>query len=662
MALALAVRLVYLLEQGMTSPLFYQPLLDELELVESARALLAGQGFGNEPLFKGPAYPLILAAVMAVTGETWPWSIRLLQHLGGVLLVWLAFDAARRLVPAGTARSIAGAAAALSVALYGPLVRLESNIVVDFFVVLFQSWMLWALIRWTQALPRHQTRWLLLSGALAAAAWLTRPTLTPLLPVLALWVVLRTGQAAGPANPSLRRRILGAAVFLSIPLVVMAAVYLRNARTGDPMLLPWQGGFNFYHANRTGALGRYFLQTQVASSSGANPTRRLAEEGWLRSVSPGEAAANPRRYSAINRYWFDLARRDISGDPLRWAGLMGRKLLYVVSDKEIFNFEEYDLQRSLSSVLPWLFFRFGIVAPLALASLAMLPFVARRRWPGWELLWIYGAGFAFATALYYTSGRMRMPLLFPAVVLGSSGLALAVARLATPGRPRLALYACYLLLLTAGAVLSWGDWWGVRSERMWHADLSRMSNAAWREGRARLALELAERAALEKPDYPTLPTLRGQALYSLGRKEEAAAAYREAVRRIPGDPVAPFNLAVALHYDLGRPEEAAALYAESLRRDPAYHQAAWRSALLHLKLGQPEKARGLLQPYESALAAAGRQGARPPSLLLVAATALACTEGNRERAAAFAGLLSTASAKAQLQEELQLLGLGECAP
>lgn len=668
--LALVVRLAYLLEQGTESPLFYQPLLDEQEAVESARTLLAGRGLGAEPLFKAPGYALLLAGVMALSGEEWPWMIRLVQHLLGVILTALAFDTARRLVSAGRARAVAGALAGGLVALYGPLVRLEACVCLDLPVLFFQSAMMWALVRWASCARAGRRRaaawcWIGAAGLFAAAAWLTRPTLTPVLPLLGGWIGFCAGQGGGASafRPpdreggrfSLPRALKPTALFLLFPAAAMFAIYVRNARAGEAMLLPWQGGYNFYHANRTGASGRYLIQEEFSLSASGNPTRRLAEEGWRRAVAEGKTAPAPpgRTWSAINAWWFDLARRDIAADPARWAGLMGRKLLYLVSDKEVYNYEEYDLHRALSRLLPWLPGRFGVVWPLALASLALAGRVPIRRRAAWGALWLYGAALGGAIALYYTSGRMRMPLVFPAVVLGAAGVGLLVGA----ARPAARTLIVYGTLFLSGAVMSWGDWWGVRSERMWHADLCRLSNAAWRSGRAEQALKFAELAAREKPDYPTIPILRGQALYALGRRQEAAEAFRESVARLPGDPVAPYNLGVILDYDGNNPEAAWKAYAEALRRDPNYRQAAWRGAVVKLRLHDTEGARKLLAPWVGAI----RSGQEPPPLLRVAAIAVACASGDRDEARRLARGASEALAT-EIRTELARLNLSECLP
>ena len=68
----------------------------------------------------------------------------------------------------------------------------------------------------------------------------------------------------------------------------------------------------------------------------------------------------------------------------------------------------------------------------------------------------------------------------------------------------------------------------------------------------------------------------GYALIQLGRFEDAAAAYREALRIDPGNAVTNKDLGYAL-IELGRFEDAAAAYREALRIDPGNAAATMAS-------------------------------------------------------------------------------------
>ncbi len=518
--IALLIRLLYMLDQAGTSPLFYVPLLDEEEAMQSARAILDGQA-NAEPWFKAPGYSWILAAILAISGEAWPWILRLAQHTAGAGLVCIAARLAGTISPTASARTLATAATGFLAATYAPLIRLEENISLDFWVVFFQSAML--LILASAFTARNLARPVLLrcltAGVLAAAAWITRPTITAILPFLALWLLIVPRLSGITKNFSIKP----AAIFLLPILLLATATATRNhVVSGEALVLPWQGGYNLYHANKPGATGRYFLQDQLDSSASANPTYGLAIEGFRQSLPPDQRTAwdNAPVYSSVNSYWNTKAQQAIADNPVQWAGLMSKKLIYLFSDKEIFNYEDFDLHRKRSTILRLMPTTFGIVFPLALASIIFAPALTKRRRSIILLIWIYTLTLSGAIALYYVSGRMRMPIAFPMIVLAGQFLAM-LPQLKKIPRPRQVAAA---ILLIIGAVISYGDWWGVRSESMAHADLARMSNAAWKRGRYQEALDFALQAEQLVPTYPALPRLKGQALYYLG---ELPAARRE---------------------------------------------------------------------------------------------------------------------------------------
>ncbi len=532
--MALLLRLLYLLEQGGTSPLFYQPMLDEQEARDAALAVLRGTE-PAEPYFKAPGYSWLLAAVIGIAGDAWPWVIRGLQHLAGAGIVAMAAALAGRLCPQPRWRRVAMPVAGLLAAAYGPLIRLESNISLDFWVVFFQSAMLYFLCGLMQQARAGKLLWYaFVAGLCAAAAWLTRPTITVLLPFLVLWIWLCVGKFKGHVL-SMRQVIL----FLLPLSLAISGVMARNWLVSeDSRAMPWQGGYSLYHANRPGVSGRYFTQQIIVEGEDANPTRQLAISGYLDSLtteSRNDWEKSPD-YSAVNSYWTSRTVAVVREDPQRWLELMGKKSVYLFTDKEIFNYEEFDLQRELSPLLRYLPGRFGVVFPLALASLAVWGALSPQRRRMHWLMWLYVVVLGGGIALYYTSGRMRMPLAFPALVLSGVGAAGLIY-------VRWVWKFVAVLLLAAGVAVSWTDWWGVRSESMAHVDLARMSNAAWHRGRFEQALELAEQAERLEPRYPGLPRLKGQAFYGLGRLQEAAVEFEKSVR-VLGDETSRKNLEV----------------------------------------------------------------------------------------------------------------------
>ncbi len=652
LGIALVPRLVYLVEQGTTSVLFFQPLLDEYELARSARQLLAGEGFGPEPLFKAPLYPLLLAAVMLVFADGWFWGIRLIQHLMGAALAAVAFDSVRSILGPGRRGRIAPHAAAFVIATYAPLIRLESRIIVDFSAVFLQSIMIWSLVRWRiEPAERSKLVWMAAAGLFASLAFLNRPTVLATFPFLVLWVAFAGG------IPRVRHRkfaCISCAVFVSLPVIAAGMLWVRNASAGEAMILPWQGGFNLYEANRRGTTGRFLTQRTFAASESGNPTRLIAETEFRAAIERGDVnfPEEGGYHGALDDWWKGRAITEIRDDPGAWLRLMAFKALDLTSDREIYNFEAFEIHKALSPVLRVLPVSFGWLWPLALASLASVRFISRGRRSLYMLIWIYALSLAGGISLYYTSGRLRMPLVFPVLMLSACSLAAVVefvdARRLRTDAMRL---AATIVLLVTGLVMSWGDWRNVRSESFAHAEYARLSNAAWRAGQHETALRYADDANNAEPGYAPVYQLRGQALFSLERHAEAEAAFASASRALAEDATAPFNLGVVRYYHLNDPKGAKEAFETTLKRRRDHHRAAWMLALCHIRAGEVESASAMLGGYSF-----DSLDADAPVELMAAFGALNCVTGNTDRLNAIRTIAEAGKKGEELAAELALAG------
>lgn len=578
---ALVFRLLYLSEQGETSPLFFQPLLDELEAANSAKAILAGTTEA-EPYFKAPGYSWLLAAVMAVSGELWYYAIRVIQHIGGAALTVVAIKSASLFCTEQRVRNIALPVTGFIFAFYAPLIRLESNIGLDFWSVFLQSLFLYYIIKVT---IRSQTgKDLTAAGIFLALSWIMRPTITVALPFLCLWILLINRENG---RFSLSGIVRGSAALLLPIVIIVLAVTVRNGIvSGQYIAMPWQGGYSFYYANAPGANGKFYLQNAVTNDSYANPTKGLSLQAYQQTTGrPDDLII----YKDVDRFWFQKGLAEIRADLPAWIKLMGRKTVYLFSHKEIFNYEEYELQKSLSPLLRFIPVGFGIIFPLGLALFAFTPRLTRRQKYGLFVIITYTAVLGGGIALYYTSGRMRMPLMFPIGIMAGA----ACGFLFHKGLQRREYIAAGLLVV-GGIIISWGDWWGVRSEDMSHADYSRMSNAAWRSSDFESALNYALEAEKKRPDYPVLPILKGQAYYGLGDFPKAAENFLLALKSFPNDAGAMNNLGVIEHYENKNFAAAADWYAKALIADPARLTTRLRLVVCLVKVGKPEEARQIL--------------------------------------------------------------------
>jgi predicted O-linked N-acetylglucosamine transferase (SPINDLY family) len=99
-----------------------------------------------------------------------------------------------------------------------------------------------------------------------------------------------------------------------------------------------------------------------------------------------------------------------------------------------------------------------------------------------------------------------------------------------------------------------------------------MGNALWKLGRLQEALAHLNHALRLRPDFPEAHNHLGNVLMSLGQREQALAHYQYAIRLKPGYPD-PWNNAGVVLLDLGKPAEALAHLQQAVRLKPDYAEA-----------------------------------------------------------------------------------------
>jgi tetratricopeptide (TPR) repeat protein len=720
---ALLVRVAYIVLEVRHTALFSFALLDEQEVMETAHGLLESQGFGQEPLFRAPGYPILVAAAMVVFGDGWNLGLRLLQAIGGACLVASGASLARLLAPPGQARPWAAMLTGLLLTIHGPAIRLESTISLDgpaaaAFAAMMTllattirvletgrerkpSLAIWK--RWKPVQSEWAQKLALGAGGCGMLLALLRPTVVPLTMLLAIAIFLRFFRQPG------RRLAMDIAALIAGPtLLAGVAVTLRNGNvTNEWRTMPLQGGFNLREANRLdGPRGRYLTQRPIAAlpdrsevanhplfqalreRQSANPTREIAFMEYLAS-SPAARSVHLSKtpFSEMDRWHLAQLVQSISVSPLSHALLYGQKLLEIHSDREIFNYEDYATQAQRSTFLSAMTGRVGILLPLAAFSLGLafvfprLLTTSRTR----ALLWIcFGTIMMTAlTALGFSSGRMRMPLIAPWAALAGCTPVFVAAALArrlplrtreTPKdetkireaallstnkidfnpaqAPKADLsvnrvgwrfinpWTVALSLALGAAGLSWQDVTGVRSERNDYHDLCRMSNAAWHAGqslenrsspgesipekartRYHEALILARQARLAAPQqYPIPIRLEAQALSALGRATQAVGLWRSAAALLPADASIHQNLATTLFMDLGQTTESIPVYREAMRLGST--EARFFLAIAYIRLGQTEAAADALSPLADVLRMLESQPATPGRNVNVPARAI----------------------------------------
>jgi tetratricopeptide (TPR) repeat protein len=534
---ALLVRGIYLLESS-DNPTFNLPVVDARTYDQMAR-VLAGRGELTQDFFwQPPFYPLVLAAIYALTGGSIV-AAKVAQLLLGAVTAALAFALGARLFG-----RTAGLAAGLMTAFYMPLVFFEGELLSAGWAAFFASATLLALIR---AAEKPAGGRFFIFGLLGILGLTARPELLAFFAAGAGWLAIHTFRRS---RPKAAATALAAAV-AGFLVVAVPMGFLGRAATGKFRILPFSGGVNFYIGNNPDS------KKTVGIRPGYDWQKLLAfpERYGLREITQKEAFFRDRAVDYILR------------EPGRFLeGLVYKTRQFFTSREIVRNIEIYVFRRWswLLRIGVWKWGRFGFPFGLLLALASVGAAMRARSIPA--PLWLFLAFYPAAVILIFVAGRYRVPFV-PALAVLAGGGAAALAETIRKGRWRT---AGAMVILLVGVLFASSVSAPFPEERLdSRAELSFFIGSAL-EARDRFVEAAAsyEEAVRLRPDY-------ADALYNLAvlkereKDPEAAVAYYLKAREAdPEYSDAYYNLGV-LYQSQGRSEDAREAYREALRIMPS---------------------------------------------------------------------------------------------
>lgn len=348
----------------------------------------------------------------------------------------------------------------------------------------------------------RQWSWNTAAGLLAGLAVLARPNF--LLAVLALpFAPFLLNYASGQW-----RRVMVSTGILSgmVLLPLLAQGVFNYSKAGEFRVLPWQGGYNLFTANKTGANGKYYKQ-QVAFDEvplGANPNR-LESEYLYQSATGLDFDID-----AMNAYWREQLVTDVKADPIRWIGLMGRKVLYLLNDWEQYNNLTYAFHKERFAFLRYNPLGWGLLLISSIACLYLLRSSLNTR-----LLLLLTALFAMyagGVLLFYVSARFRLPLV-PFLVVFCGGFALLSPSHFKVFPRRVATMLAGIVCL--GGVLVYGNWFDAKDEATYIQDELLLAMASSDIEEDTFALYYSQAVLIRDPQRREALVIQATSLYNL---------------------------------------------------------------------------------------------------------------------------------------------------
>jgi len=369
------------------------------------------------------------------------------------------------------------------------------------------------------------------AGATLGFAALVRPNLL-------LWAAVFV-----PAAWRARGGRAAAAAAAGVLLLVAPVILQHRFQEGEWTLISPSGGINLWLGNVPdpeiqGRIPYYaHLPGPVPGTLWNRLQQRAENEGATSLVQK-------------DRWFAGQAVTEMTQHPRRSAELLAAKLAAFFNAFPLSN--NRDLLRPGSPFGQAFLFpaSWGFLLPLAILGIAAI-----RRGKDARLRWLalFAGVFTLSVVFFFVSPRHEAPVLPALVLLATAGGAALFDR-PPPGRLRARRLALVLLLTPLVQI----DWFGHR------------------------ALYAG---------YEIDPVGTGNLWLERGDPQHAEAAWRRALARLPGDPLALANLA-SLRLDQGRPKEAETLVRESLRGDPRSAQAHNILGLAFFYQGRLEAAGG----------------------------------------------------------------------
>ncbi len=486
-------------------PLGRAPVLDGAENLAWAQVIATGE-LPAEPFYRALLYPWVLSLFGLDAATLVPVAslLGVLCHLLNVLLVG-------QLSKCLWGRSSAGWFASMIYVIY-PVALYFSVQVLDitFGITLFLA-SIYAVLRACRA---HGTvlrlALLIIAGLLGGVCVLARPNfLLPLLVFPFVPALLYCGQA----QIRLRAMLEGLLLLLALSLPLLGQGLLNYRLSGSFRVLPWQGAYNLYAANDATANGKYFTQSVSFDEipAGMNPTRMESEYLYLRAEGgdlKGEDA--PLEIDAMNAYWRAQFWEEITTNPWRWLGLMGRKSVYVVNDWEQYNNLTYAYHKARFSFLRWNPLGWGVLC-LGGVFCGVLGYSKARRGV-FISLGLLGLAYAAGVLLFFASARFRLPLV-PLLAALCGGWAVLPWHEWYRSRQRALMLVGGGCLL--GAVCVYGNFFDARNDASFIQDELLLASASAKLGEDAQALRYAEAVLGRDPARAEAKRLQVASLFNM---------------------------------------------------------------------------------------------------------------------------------------------------
>ncbi len=411
MLFTLVVRLLYFIEH-INSPFFAVPILDQNYYNLFAQRIMTGGDLGLFSGYRSALYPYFLSLIYRFSGSYGIEVSLLIQHLFGVITVFMVTLISTRLFRNFSIGILSGFLYAFA----GPALFFEGELLITSFYTFLVTTTLFLHTKICKtAKPTNIITWIL-CGAMTAIAAQARTNILIFLsfyPLYAAYLFLKSKNI---------RSLLPLSALIGAVFVMVIFGFVNMQQSGRFHLIPSAGGINFYLGNKPGADGMIPVQDTFANYKDTYEDSVLlfARQEYRKDML--KKAQEPKEDpSAISKYWFKRTFNTLRLDPFSWLRLMVKKTFLIFWNYEIPSNKSFSFIIENESVL----LKFLPVRWFILFAFVPLGVLMARESGNKNLLFLlifFLVSYIISIVIFHVSGRFRIPLWPAMAVLAGGGL------------------------------------------------------------------------------------------------------------------------------------------------------------------------------------------------------------------------------------------------
>ncbi len=379
LAVALAIRIVYLYQSSQNSPFFYNPSIDALYHHLMAIDFANGELQINGPFFRAPLYPLFLGVLYLIFGVN-IFIASFAGHFLGVVTIFFIFLIGERYFNTATA-----VIASLIYILYFPALYFEGQLLVD---TLFSALTIVSFYFFLRGQEDDGSRlYLFVSGLLLGMAAVTRANILIFYIPAIVWLLIKQRKS----------KLIAAYIIASIiPIIPVTVVNLTMG--DDAVLIASQGGINFYIGNNPEADGMTarFPETGV--------TWQYEDCKYYAEKETGEESMKP---SEVSQYYYFKGFDFIIENPFSAVTLFLKKIYLSLNNYEISNNQNLYFTKRYASATGLLIMPFALILALAVIGKTVSGLRGRES----LLMRLLLVSIWITMILFFVTSRFRLPLI-----------------------------------------------------------------------------------------------------------------------------------------------------------------------------------------------------------------------------------------------------------